>query len=392
VQGTRRIANALTLGALLAGCGGAAGDAPCAMPDQVAGLRLNEVQVLGSHNSYRKRMYAPLFAFVQELAVGGPAELDPAGLDYEHPPLTEQLDGYGVRALELDLYYDPMGGQFYERRGLALVNEPTASNLPELQQPGIKVLHIPDFDYETHHVSFRSALSAIKAWSDAHPDHLPLFIQLETKESTVADALPPTQIELTRAVPWDAAGAAAIDAEIREVFTDPTRLITPDEVRGARATLEEAVLAGEWPLLNEARGRVIFYMEGAAVDDYLMAAPGLEGRVVFPIGTPGQAHAAFVLRNDPRGHEADIAGLVRLGYIVRTMGDSSTVEARSGDTSRVQEAWRSGAHIVSTDYYWPDPRGAQSGSGWTSYQVALPGGGPARSNPVSADTPGRLCQ
>jgi hypothetical protein len=176
------------------------------------------------------------------------------------------------------------------------------------------------------------------------------------------------------------------------VFTDPTRLITPDDVRGARATLEEAVLAGEWPLLNEARGRVIFYMEGAAVDDYLMAAPGLEGRVVFPIGTPGQPHAAFVLRNDPRGHEADIAGLVRLGYIVRTMGDSSTVEARSGDTSRVQEAWRSGAQIVSTDYYRPDPRGAQPGSGWTSYRVSLPGGGTARSNPVSADTPARLCQ
>jgi hypothetical protein len=393
VQGSWRITSALTIaGALLAGCGGASGDATCAMPDQVAGLRLNEVQVLGSHNSYRRRMYPPLFAFVQGLADSLPDELDPAALDYEHVPLTEQLDGYGVRALELDLYNDQAGGRYYERRALALVNEPTASNLPELRQPGIKVLHSPDFDYETHHLTFRSALATIKAWSDAHPDHLPLFIQLETKEATVADALPPTQIELTTAVPWDAAGAAAIDAEIREVFTEPARLVTPDDVRGTHATLEEAVLAKEWPLLGAARGRVVFFMEGPAIDDYLAGAPGLQGRVVFPLASPGQPHAAFVLRNDPRASEADIADLVRRGYIVRTMADSSTVEARSGDTARAQKAWRSGAQVVSTDYYRPDPRGKQPGSGWTSYEAALPGGGPARSNPVNGGAARRLCQ
>lgn len=386
-----RVTGALLIAGLLVGCGAdAGGDAPCAEPAALDGLRLNELQVIGSHNSYRRRMYAPLFAFVQGLE-GLQPELSPSTLDYDHVPLAEQLASYGVRALELDLYNDPEGGRFYERKGLAFIEEPTASNLPELQQPGLKVLHIPDFDYETHHLTFRGALSEIRAWSDAHPDHLPLFIQLETKESTVADALMGVQVDLTTAVPFDAAAVAAIDAEIREVFTDPARLITPDDVRGAHATLEEAVLAGAWPLVSAARGRVMFFMEGPAVDDYLAAAPGLEGRAVFPLGNPGQAHAAFVLRNDSTA-AAEIADLVGRGYIVRTQADSGTAQARSGDTTRLRSALRGGAQIVSTDYYRPDPRGAQSGSGWTSYRAALPGGGPARTNPVNGGAPRRLCQ
>ena len=50
-----------------AGCGaGRPGpDAPCARAADVDGLRLNQIQVVGSHNSYRRRTYGPLFAHVQ---------------------------------------------------------------------------------------------------------------------------------------------------------------------------------------------------------------------------------------------------------------------------------------------------------------------------------------
>ena len=94
--------------------------------------------------------------------------------------------------------------------------------------------------------------------------------------------------------------------------------------------------------------------------------------------------AAVVFGNDPVGGQPMIHDLAGRGYIVRTMADSSTVEARSGDRTRMNAAFASGAHIVSTDYYRPDPRGAMPGSGWSNYAVALPGGGPARANPVSA--------
>jgi hypothetical protein len=364
-------------------------DAPCATAEEIEGLRLNQIQVVASHNSYRRRTYAPIFAFIQTLAL--PEGLSAASLDYDHLPLPEQLDGYRMRGFELDLYNDPEGGRFYNRQGLRFVGEPVESNIPELLEPGLKVLHIPDVDYETHHYTFRSALQTIAAWSDAHPNHVPIAIQLETKESSLAEAFP--TLMLTTAVPFDAAAAAAIDTEIRAVFPD-TRIITPDEVRGAHATLEAAVLAGDgWPTLAAARGRVLFFMEGAAVDEYVAGAPGLVGRLVFANSQPGDAHAAVMIVNDALVDGATIAARVALGYIVRALADGSTNEARSGDESRMNAALASGAQIVSTDYYRPDPRGNTAGSGWTNYEVRLPGGGPARTNPVSlAGDPVRICE
>src|SRR3954470_19638614 len=259
-----RIAGGAALLLAWAACGGDPGapaDDPCATAQEIDGLRINQLQVVGSHNSYRRRTYPPLLAFVQSLSASLPPQFDPAAWDYDHLPLPQQLVDYRMRGLEIDLYNDPEGGRFYNRQGLKFVDEPVASNIPELLEPGLKVLHVPDFDYETHHYTFRSALQTIAAWSDAHPMHVPLAVHLETKELTVAGALP--DFGLTTAVPFDAAAAAAIDTEIRAVFAE-SRLITPDEVRGAHATLEEAVLAGGWPTVAAARGRILFFMEGAA--------------------------------------------------------------------------------------------------------------------------------
>jgi hypothetical protein len=390
-----RLVGLAFLVAPLAACGGGGApadppDGPCATAADVDGLRLNQIQVVGSHNSYRRHTYQPIFAFIQSIAASLPGDLDPASLDYDHVPLPEQLVDYRMRGLELDLYNDPEGGRFYNRQGLRFVNEPVESNIPELMEPGLKVLHIPDFDYETHHTTFKSALQAIADWSDAHPMHVPLAVHLETKASSVADALP--NFMLTTAIPFDAAAAASIDTEIRAVFA-ASRLITPDEVRGAHATLEEAVLAGGWPTLGAARGRILFFMEGAAVDEYVAGAPGLVGRLVFANSQPGEPHAAVVIANDSIGGQATIADLVSRGYIVRTMADGETIQARSGDTTSRDAALASGAQIVSTDYYRPDPRGNTPGSGWTNYKVRLPGGGPARTNPVNGggDAPVRIC-
>ncbi|HXU00849.1 MAG TPA: Ca2+-dependent phosphoinositide-specific phospholipase C [Polyangia bacterium] len=353
-------------------------DARCASAAEVDGLRLNQLQVIGSHNSYRRRTDEALFAYVQGLAACLSAELDPENWDYDHVPLREQLDTYGVRALEIDLFNDPAGGRFYNRQGLRWIGEPVASNIPELLEPGLKVLHVPDFDYRTHHPTFRSALREIAAWSDAHPGHVPLAIHLETKQATVADDLP--DLGLTTAVPFDAAAAAAIDAEIRSVFA-VSRIITPDEVRGAHATLDEAVRARGWPTLAAARGRVLFFLEGVAVGEYVGRAPGLRGRLVFASAQPGEPHAAVVIANDAVAGQAAIADMVTRGYIVRTMA-GGTAQARSGDERSKIAALASGAQIVSTDYYRPDPRGNVPGSGWTNYEVKLPGGGPARINPI----------
>ncbi|MCG6197692.1 phosphatidylinositol-specific phospholipase C1-like protein, partial [Anoxybacillus sp. LAT_38] len=53
-------------------------------------------------------------------------------------------------------------------------------------------------------------------------------------------------------------------------------------------------------------------------------------------------------------------------------------EAKINDLSRANQAFRSGAQIVSTDFYKP-------GNGYgTPYVVRLPGGGDMRCNPINA--------
>ena len=363
-----------------AGCAGPRGvDARCAPAAEVDGLRLNQLQVIGSHNSYRRRTYAPLFAHLQNIRACLSAELDPETWDYDHPPLREQLDA-GVRALEIDIYNDPAGGRFYNRQGLRWIGEPVLSHVAALFQPGFKVLHVPDFDYESHHVTFVSALGEIARWSWAHPRHVPIAIHVETKQATVADDLP--DLGLTTALPFDAAAADALDAEIRSAIP-VDHIITPDEVRAAHPTLEEAVRAGGWPTLAATRGRIFFFLEGAAVGAYVAGAPGLVGRLMFVNSRPGAAHAAVVIAGNPVKDGAAIAELVRRGYLVRTMADAGTVQAHTGDVTARDAALASGAQIVTTDYYRPDPRGDTPGSGWTRYSVQLPGGGAARTNPVS---------
>jgi len=60
-----------------------------------------------------------------------PKDLDPKGIDYTNVPLSEQLEKYGVRGLELDVNNDPTGGRFVDRRGLAWVWKPSKSKDPE---------------------------------------------------------------------------------------------------------------------------------------------------------------------------------------------------------------------------------------------------------------------
>src|SRR5262249_27055048 len=100
-------------------------------------LRLNHMQVLGSHNSYHVQAPPPLFQAVSDFS-----EAVAQTLEYSHPPLAEQFDGQGIRQIELDIFYDPQGGLFAHPLGLALVSGDPDLRIPELEAPGLKVLHV----------------------------------------------------------------------------------------------------------------------------------------------------------------------------------------------------------------------------------------------------------
>lgn len=295
-----------------------------AMDDAVG---LNQIQVVGSHNSYHVSNFDQ---------IGGLSPLA-ATLDYTHDPLPEQLEE-GLRSLELDVFLQD-DGEYH-------------------------VLHFPDFDARSTCDLFTECLTQIRDWSQANPEHAPIGVLVEVKS--------PAQ-EL------GAAGMDQLDADIRSVFADD-QLITPDDVRGDAATLAEAVPEG-WPSLGESRGRTMFAMDnGDEVRDlYTDGHPALEGRILFTSSEEGRPDAAFIKLNDPTDSLADIQRLVEAGYVVRTRADADLLDAQNGDVEDRENAFVSGAQWISTDYPATEDPAPNSG-----YTVAFPDGSSARCNPVNA--------
>jgi len=348
-----------------------------AAPDPADLLRLNDIQVLGSHNSYHLRPIPVVFA-----AIGVVSKELAESIDYSHLPLTEQLDSYGIRQLELDVFADPDGGLWSSRQALPVINLPAESGIPELDLPGFKVLHTQDFDFETTCYSLVACLTEAKTWSDANPNHLPVMVLIEFKDETVAEAaagagvdISVIQIPFTEPVPTTPEILDDLDAEIRSVFPED-RLITPDDLRGDHATLDDAVKADGWPLLSESRGKFMFALDngGAVRDMYRAPSPVLAGRVMFTSSEPGDPDGAFVKINDPIGNVDRINEVVGAGYIVRTRTDVPTSDARTGSTVRRDAALSTGAQFLSTDYYVENPDFG------TGYVVTLD----SRCNPVTA--------
>jgi len=386
----RRLVPLLAACLAVVACGGDGdGDRSSAPTTQAPpAVRMNEIQVLGSHNSYHLR---PEPAALEGIAAFA-GEQAARELDYEHLPLTEQLQEHGIRQLEIDVYADPEGGRFARRPAAALVGLPVESGDPALDEPGFKVLHQVDVDFRSTCPTFVACLTEVAAWSSAHPDHEPVLVMVETKQQSLAEAtggsldLGGLGIELTEVLRFDRATFDALEAEILSVF-DRDRIITPDDVRGDAATLEEAVLAGDpWPTLDEAAGKVLFALvdTGPTRDVYVGDARSLEGRLLFTSSEEGRPDAAFLRIDDPVAEADRIREAVRAGYLVRTRTDVPGVDANAGDTARRDAALRSGAQYLSTDHYVVDERLG------TGYVVDLPGEGAARCNPVNAPARCRL--
>jgi hypothetical protein len=354
-----------------------AAGAPTASPPAGSGsVRLNELQAIGTHNSYKRELSEAEQAEYDEI-IETPGDYD-AFLAYSHATIPNQFGRQNVRGLELDLFPDPNGGLYAEplvRKRLGLGPLPD----PAWRQPGVKVLHIVDLDYETTCVRLVHCLAEVEAWSDANARHVPLTILLELKQSDSRAVAKGGVV----APPWTAATLDALDAEIRSVFSEGD-MITPDDVRRPGLTLEQSVRQFGWPTLADSRGQVIFLLDndpGPIRTAYTAGRPSLEGRVIFTNSRAGQTDAAFIKRNEPRGaNTAQIQDLVRLGYLVRTRSDVPLSTVRSGDTSMLDAALRSGAHVISTDF----PEVGMSARYGSDYVARLPENRPARCNPVNA--------
>lgn len=333
--------------------------------------RLNEVQVIGSHNSYKlgiEPKLAGLMALTSEDAV--------RSLDYSHLPLTDQLN-LGLRNLELDVYADPIGGMYADPLGHRLLRSAGQQPMPrenasDLQTPGFKVLHDADFDFRSSCYDLRTCLGELREWSARNPDH-PIIVVTINPKTGVRDLPGASSV-----APFTTAALNELDRTIVEAM-GRHRVLTPDDVRGEAPTLEAAILANGWPTLGEVFGKFLFVWDtgGSLRSLYLRDRPTLENRTMFVNVAPGDPAAAFMIINDPIKDHDLIREMVAKGYMVRTRSDAGTREARQNTFARFEAAKTSGAHVITTDYYIPDRRISDS------FRIRFDDGTFSRANPVS---------
>jgi hypothetical protein len=302
---------------------------------------INHVQLIGSHNSYKKAIDPKLFKMLQSRD-----SVAMSKIDYEHVSLTEQLD-LGLLDLEIDVYADTLGGKYAHPKGLDWVpGQPPFDTEGLMKQPGFKVFHIQDIDFRSQCATFKLCLQELKNWSDAHPEHPPIYVTMNAKDEAMKNP------GFTVPDKFDSRTYDNLDKEIADNL-GMDHVITPDNVRGKYNTLQEAVLHQNWPTLKQAKGKFIFLLDEPKlkIDIYIAGHPSLKGRVLFTNSEPGTPEAAIYVMNDAKKQLAQIKSLVKKGYIIRTRADSDTQEARRNDKSSFEAAKQSGAQIISTDYY-----------------------------------------
>ena len=344
-------------------------------------LRLNEVQYIGTHNSYH---IAPGDAIALEMLRSGyaqskewPAARLVEATDYTHPALSIQLR-LGLRLFELDVHDDPEGGRFSDPRFLRLVRQAPlrvpfgAGAMDELKQPGFKVLHHGEWDFRSTNYLLTGCLREINAWSDAHPGHLPIIIQIEAQDSDVPPAAAGSPVVAPK--PFNADTWRRLEATIRATIP-ASKIVTPDVVRGDHANLRTALAAKGWPTLEQLKGKFLFLLlnKKELSLSYLELDPLLRERVFFVSLAPDHPSASWFRVPDP--HYDELPRFIGAGFLATTMADYATAQARDNDPSMREQAFRSGAQFIITDFAQPDRR-------FSDYRVSFPGGAYVRAKPI----------
>jgi len=271
-------------------------------------LKLNEIQVLATHNSFKAmpNMYInkPL-----EILFGQKVRNGQYGLPY----LTDQLDS-GIRGVELDItVYDD----------------------------DFILMHDPITDWRTTGASFALALEEIKIWSETNENHIPINIMIQIRDRWSPFSLKYGDFDKDKCI--------KLDKLLEDTFGDEN-IIKPSDVIGDYDNLKAAVEGGNWPTVNDSLGKVYFTLlidDENIRQDYIDIDESYKTQKAFMFSKKEAGldnYSAFILADEP--DEEGLPELVGKNYILRTRIDLQHQHSEE----RYNATLSLGAVIIATDY------------------------------------------
>ncbi len=277
------------------------------------GIRFNELRYVATHNSYQtesldtlKTIYRNLSDITFGLVAGNKA-------DFVSPTLTEQLNS-GIYSLELDIEV-----------------------LDEDGDVDFVCMHAPVTQMTTSCYDMELALKEIAMWSDNNPNHLPVTIIIEPKESFWP---------MKNLRKFNIGYSDEFDALLRETLGD--KLFTPADMLRDYENFGEMRAADDWCKVQDMLGKVLILLhEGNTTEDYIELDESLKSQAMFPMLRAEDVNrdcASVLLINDPE--ECGSEYINEKNFVVRTRADEYT----SVSEGRRKDAFACGAQIISTDF------------------------------------------
>jgi len=268
-------------------------------------IKLDDIQMLASHNSYKKVGPA-----IGRFFVGlGDSFAEAKALNYGYQSITDQLN-LGIRSFEFDLRY---------RNGI------------------FELTHVPLVDNSSQAVNFELALEEIKLFSE-HQTHIPIIILVEIKDDwMILDPFLDT---------FDQNALTLLDELIMNKLG--TYLYKPSDMVDETEVLRDIITNDGWPIVDDLLNQTIFVLHpGNYTSTYYEIDETLQMQSMF-IGSGYTdilpSYASFFVQNDVDINK--IKTLVSQHFMVRTRIDSNLNFTQSG----FLEAVESGAQILTTDF------------------------------------------
>lgn len=269
-------------------------------------IKLNDIQILASHNSYKG-----MSTSLGRLFVGLGDSFDEArALKYGYQSITNQLN-LGIRSMEFDL---------------------------RKRKDSFMLTHVPLVDNSSVAPNFALALEEIRLYSENNPVHIPIIILMEIKTDWMILDHALQDIETEELL--------QLDQLIKDKLGD--HLYQPSDLMVNDLTVQETVTTLGWPSVQEMLGKVIIVLHPSNYNDrYEAIDPTMQTQAMF-IGSYADDldhdYTSFIVHNSV--DVESIQSLVEQGYIVRTRIDDSLVF----DQTRYMAALSSGAQILTSDF------------------------------------------